>query len=161
MTNRDRSDSDFVQTQIIQDAANGIAVPDCVTLEEWEMPFWKAITEARAQWTNIDLIHAANFARCLYSIEENTKLLKEEGDVVENARGTQIMNPRFSVLEQLTRRSTSLSSKIQVHAAATIGEAKNNRAKNAAKAKAVTTHGSQQDRIEDSDDDLLAKPTAH
>lgn len=150
--NSDRSDSSHIETQIFNDALNGVAVPDCVTLEAHELPFWRAITDARASWNTVDLIHAANLARCMASIEENTAKLKYEGEVIENQRGTMVMNPRHTILEQLSRRSAALSTKIHVHAAATQGEAKLGKGKNTKKQQSVEALESM------GDDDLIAKP---
>lgn len=146
-----RADSSHVQTKIMADALKGIQPPDCVTLDKEHMPFWRHIINARETWTTVDLIHAANLARCMASIEENQLLLKAEGDVLINQRGTPVMNPRFTILEQLSRRSVSLSSKIQVHAAATLGESKLSRGKNTAKRDAL-------EAMEDAEDDLIARP---
>lgn len=148
-----RADSAHVQTSIMKDAVKGVPVPDGIELKPEHLVYWKAITDARAQWTTIDLMHAGNLARCLWSIEENTRQLDREGDVVYNAKGTQIMNPRFTVLEQLSRRAVSLSSKIQIHAGATMGEAKQAKGKNTAKRQALEA----MDEVED--DDLIARPT--
>ena len=146
-----RADSVHVLSGIYKKALEGEQLPDGVTLEEKELPYWRLITEARAQWTKVDLFHAANLARCMCSIEENTLLLKAEGDVIKNDRGTMVMNPRFTILEQLSRRSVSLSAKIQVHAAATMGESKDQRKKNTAKRQALETMNSVKD-------DLIARP---
>lgn len=148
---KSRSDSLHMQTAIMQDAIKGIKVPDCVELEEEDMPFFRSITDARTEWTTVDLIHAANLARCMASIERNSKLLKEEGDVIKNERGTPVMNPRFAILEQLSRRSVAISVKIQVHAAATIGEVENNKARNSSKRNAINA-------IAQDFDDLIARP---
>ena len=51
---------------------------------------------------------AAQLARCQADIEHEQQLLTGEGSVVENAKGTQIMNPRVTVLEQLSRREMAL-----------------------------------------------------
>lgn len=149
---RKRADSSHVQTKIMTDALKGINPPDCVTLEERDMPFWQAIINARHAWTTVDLIHAANLARCMASIEDNTEKLKDEGDVIENHRGSAVMNPRFSILEQLSRRAVALSAKLQVHAAATLGESKQSRGKNNAKREALES------MTDMDDDDLLARP---
>lgn len=146
-----RSDSAHVENQILTDALKGIQPPDCVKLDKEHMPFWQHIINAREQWTTVDLIHAANLARCMASIEENQVLLKREGDVLENARGTPVMNPRFTILEQLSRRSVALSAKIQVHAAATIGESKLSKNKNTKKRESL-------EAMEDDDDGLIARP---
>lgn len=152
-----RSDDPNFQRQMIEMATQGVKPPTYVDIKPEHMSYWNAITEARANWTKIDLIHAANLARTLYMIEEETKMLDMEGSVVINQRGTQIANPRFSILEQLSRRSVALSAKIQVHAAATIGEVENTRKKNAVKQKAVNTMNAR----DDEDDFLLAKPTVN
>jgi hypothetical protein len=68
-----------------------------------------------------------------------------------NTRCTPVMNPRDAVLEQLSRRAVALSSKIQVHAAATVGEAKQSRGKNTAKREAIKT------MTETEEDDLLTR----
>lgn len=119
---RERSDSSYKMAEIAAAALTEIKPPDSCPLQDYELPFWNTIVSARHEWTNIDLIHAANLARCLASIEENTQRLRYEGDVLENARGTPVMNPRFTVLEQLSRRSVALSQKLHIHANATIGK---------------------------------------
>lgn len=124
-----RIDSTHVASKSFNEAISSVPVPDCVSLDETELPYWDAIVETRARWTKVDLIHAANLARCMASIEENQRLLKDEGDVIVNERGTKHMNPRFTILEQLSRRSVTLSTKIHVHAVATLGEAKIGRQK--------------------------------
>lgn len=148
-----RSDSSHVQTEIMADALKGIKPPACVKLEAKHMPFFNFIVEARQQWTNIDLVHAANLARCLYEIEYESEMLAGEGSITLGGKNgmTPVMNPRVTVLDQLSRRAVSLSSKIQVHAAATVGEAKLSKGKNTAKREAIQA-------MEDTDDDLIARP---
>lgn len=65
-------------------------------------------SRARDEWSKNDLIVAAQLARCQADIESESQLVEVEGSVVENARGTQIMNPRHSVLEQMARRELAL-----------------------------------------------------
>lgn len=149
-----RSDSSHVQAEIMAMAANGILPPAYCELKIGEMPFWNAIIAARVEWTTVDLMHAANLARTLFAIETETASLRNEGSVIMNQRGSPVMNPRFSVLETLSRRSVSISSKIQVHAAATIGESENNRKKNSQKRKSMDALNG----IDDDDEDLLGAP---
>lgn len=148
-----RSDSSHVQTEIMNKAAKGVTPPDCVVLREKDLPFWKAITQARHDWTVIDLIHAANLSRCLADIEEETKALHQEGTVIMGGKnGTAyVKNPRADILETYSRRAMAISAKIQVHAAATQGESKQAKAKNTAKREAI-------EAFEDEDDNLLARP---
>ena len=154
MTKTRSDDLDF-QKEIMRVAAQGIQPPTYVEVKPEHMSYWNAITEARAEWTKVDLIHAANLARTMYSIEYETKELQSEGSILINARGTPVMNPRFAILEQLSRRAVALSAKLQVHAAATIGEVENNKKKNKAKQKAVAAL----DNMDNEDDFLLAQPT--
>lgn len=154
MARKKRADSVHVQSEIMQSAVKMIPPPSCVHLEGHHMPFWSAITAARLEWTVIDLIHAANLARCLYEIEFEHKQLSSEGSVTLGGKNgtTRVMNPRHSVLEQLSRRSVSLSSKIQVHAAATVGEAKLSKGKNSKKRESI-------EAFEELDEDsLIARP---
>ena len=120
------------------------------------MPYWKAIVQARAKesWTTVDLQHAANLARCQADIERVQQELYEEGDVLENARGTQILNPKHQLLETLTRRSVTLSKLVQVHAVATVGDADKQRGKNSA---AIKARANAEKAIDD--DFLLARPS--
>jgi hypothetical protein len=85
-------------------------IPDSVKLSEKHFPFWKAIISSRArnEWTDATLIVAAQLARTQYEIEFESEALEKEGSVVENQRGTPIMNPRQTVMEQLCRREMAL-----------------------------------------------------
>lgn len=151
-----RSDDIDFQKELLKQCVTGVEPPTFVRLRPEHMSYWNTITGCRAVWTDIDLIHAANLARTLYMIEDETEMLEKEGSVIENQRGTPVMNPRHAVIEQLSRRSVTLSAKLHVHAAATIGEVENNKKKNHAKQKmnnAVKT-------LED-DDCLLAQPTVN
>ncbi len=85
-------------------------VPEFVKLRPGDEPFWTAVIRARArdEWTDSDLVIGAQLARCQADIEREQELLDSEGAVIENARGTQVMNPRVTVLEQLSRRELAL-----------------------------------------------------
>jgi hypothetical protein len=74
------------------------------------MPFWTGVVRAktREEWTAADLVVAAQLARCQRDIEVESLALEGEGSVIENARGTVVMNPRHAVLEQLARREMAL-----------------------------------------------------
>jgi hypothetical protein len=50
--------------------------------------------------------------------------IAEQGNIIENDRGTPIINPRHTLLEVLTRRSVALSRMLHVHAEATQGESR-------------------------------------
>ncbi len=86
------------------------------------MPFWQAVMVARLpqQWAKVDLMHAANLARCLADIESSRKALLKEGMVLKTAAGPKI-NPRHQILETLNRRALAITRVLQIHAMATIG----------------------------------------
>lgn len=84
--------------------------PDHVRLRDGDGPFWDGILRARArdEWGESDLVVAAQLARCQHDIETESEALDGEESVLTNARGTQVMNPRITVLEQLARREMAL-----------------------------------------------------
>lgn len=108
-----RLPSNTVDSQIramVNAAAPEILPPAHVRLRDKDKPFWSSIMSSRAreEWSKNDLIVAAQLARCQADIETESEIVDIEGSVVENARGTQIMNPRHSVLEQMARRELAL-----------------------------------------------------
>lgn len=86
------------------------AVPSHVKLRDGDMPFWDGILRARArdEWIEVDLVVAAQLARCQHDIEVESQILATEESVVTNERGTRVVNARIAVLEQLARREMAL-----------------------------------------------------
>lgn len=108
----------------MQNAIAGIFAPPAeAELEAADMVYWSAIVRARArdEWNENDLQVAAQLAKCRRAIHEEEKSLKAEGRVIENQRGTPIMNPRVTVIEQLSRRQMALMRTIQCTAVQTAG----------------------------------------
>ena len=124
--------------EVAQSAIVKIEPPTHVHLRECDKEFWNAIVRARAtdSWTDIDLAHAANLARTQADIERVQQELDVEGFTLVNDRGTTVQNPKFSILETLSRRAVLLSKSLQVHAHATVGESRDQVPKNKAQAKA-------------------------
>ena len=140
--------------QAFHNAAKEIKPPAHVKLRPCDYPFWEAIVRARAYdtWNDVDLAHAANLARTQADIEAVQADIDAEGFTLRNERGTVVANPKHSILETLSRRAVALSRMIHVHANATVGESREQPAKNKAQAKARQIHQS-------NDDDLIARPT--
>lgn len=93
------------------DVANGPpGVPGHVTLRSGDEPFWAGIVRARAydEWTQADLVVAAQLARCQRDIEVESERLDGETTTIKNDRGTLVVNPRVMVLEQFARREMAL-----------------------------------------------------
>lgn len=121
-----RSDSITVQGEMYRSAGEVIEPPAHVSLRPGDRPFWDSIVRARARdtWNEADLEQAANLARCKADIERIQAEIHIEGDVLENAKGTQIVNPKHALLETLSRRAVALSRTLHVHAEATQGRSR-------------------------------------
>lgn len=97
--------------QAAKNAAAGIPkIPAHITLRPKDLPFWEGIMLARArdEWTDPDLVVAAQLARCQSDIETESVRLDGEDTVVQNGRGTDIPNPRLTVLERMAGREMAL-----------------------------------------------------
>lgn len=153
MARKSRSDS----AQSVIKAMVAVVLPEFeppahVRLPDEARPFWSGImaSRAREEWSKNDFVVAAQLARCQYDIERESILLDGEGSVVENARGTQIMNPRHSVLEQLARREMALMRALGMNAA------NGQKDRSSQQAARKTQRQAEQVRDELVEDDLLA-----
>ena len=110
-TKRNRADSASSAVKAMLNAAKDtIQVPAHVKLRDGDMVFWDGVVRARArdEWTETDLVVAGQLARCLHDIEDEQAALDTEGTVIKNDKGTPVVNPRVSVLEQFARREMAL-----------------------------------------------------
>lgn len=128
--------------------------PEHIHIPDDAMPHWWALVRAREYeaWTGPDLEHVANLACCLYDCERLRREIREEGDTLVNAKGTPVVNPKHALLEQLSRRSVSLSRLVHVHAEATAGKSRDDSKRSQKQrevSEATDTSG---------DDDLIAAP---
>jgi hypothetical protein len=124
---RKRSDSATQAVAATQAAIAGtIQPPAHVYLREKDWPYWEAIVQARAAdtWNDADLALAANLARCQSDIDRLQRELDDTGDILNNAKGTPVVNPRHALLETLSRRVVALSRVVHVHAEATKGRSR-------------------------------------
>jgi len=111
MKKRTRADSAAAAVKAMVDAAkDDIQPPAHVKLRDGDDIFWQGVVRARArdEWTETDLVVAGQLARCLHDIEKEQAALDSEGTVIANDRGTMVVNPRVSVLEQFARREMAL-----------------------------------------------------
>jgi hypothetical protein len=102
----------------MQDALAGqIQPPPHVKLRECDIPFWCSIMDSRPRdaWDNADLEMAANLAKAKADIARLHEEIEAEGDIIENLKGTPIVNPRHALLETLTRRSVALTRMLHCH----------------------------------------------
>jgi hypothetical protein len=133
-----------------------ITPPDHVKLREGDQPFWLDIVRARArkEWRGPELQVAANLARCQADIERIALEIDVEGDTIENAKGTEVVNPKHALLEVLSRKSLALMRILQIQPAAT-GKAEDKVGQREAERKAREVNDSLKSR-EDEDASLLA-----
>lgn len=116
-----RSDSASAAIDAMVNASKPLPdIPAHVRLDKRHRPFWEGIIRARArsEWIETDLVVAAQLARTQYDIEKEAETLESEGSVIENNRGTPVMNPRHAVLEQLARREMALMRALRITGAA-------------------------------------------
>lgn len=119
---RSPADSATNAVKALVDSANGPPeLPDHVCLRAGDRPFWEGIVRARArdEWSDADLVVAAQLARCQADIEREQAALDSESTVVTNERGTLCVNPRVSVLEQFARREMALMRTLRMGGRAT------------------------------------------
>lgn len=110
-TRKLRSDAIAVSIKAMENAAKAIPrPPKHVALRQQDEAFWPGIYKAKSvdEWTDAHLVVGAQLARAMADLEKQQELLDTEGTVLENARGTMVMNPRVSVLEGLARREMAL-----------------------------------------------------
>ncbi|RZI91446.1 MAG: TerS protein [Pseudomonas sp.] len=154
---RSRSDSSTAAVAAMQAAAAGpLKPPSYVNIRKADKPFWDSIVRARTResWTDSDLVMAGNLARCLSDIERLQQEIDFEGDVILNDRKTQVINPKHSLLETLSRRAVALSRTLQVHAQATQGESRD-------QGKKATKQREAEKVLESQDDDDLIPRAVH
>lgn len=125
-------------------------VPKHVTLRACDVPFWSGIVRARArdEWTDADLVLAAQLARCQSDIETEQQLIYLEGTVIPNDRGTMVTNPRFRAVNELKQSQLATVRALAMNATAKADS------RDIAKRRAVF-HGAQTARESLTEDDLI------
>ena len=111
MAKRLRADSTASVIKAMADAAMGeLLPPSHIAITDSAIPYWKGVVRARArdEWSEVDLVVAAQLAQCQSDMADQDVLLRSEGSIVANDRGTQIMNPRATLMENLARREMAL-----------------------------------------------------
>lgn len=132
-------------------AKGALPVPKHVRLRKGDEPFWLGVISSRArdEWTECDLVVAAQLARCQRDIEDQSKLLEIEDMTVVNDRGTVVVNARVAVLQQLAQREMALMRTLRM------GGASAGDTRDRTKARAIERQ-SKKLREELAEDDLLA-----
>ena len=153
-TKRTRADSAASAVKAMVNAAKpDVAIPEYVTLTPSAMPFWAGVVRARArdEWIDVDLVVAGQLAQCQADIAEEDEALRLEGRVIKNDRGTPVMNPRTTVMEQLARREMALMRTLRM-GGRVAGDARDEAGKRKIENQSRKLRG----ELEEEDDGLLA-----
>lgn len=105
----------------LQDALKPMPdIPAHVKLRECDYPFWRDILRARAreEWTDLDLVLAAQLARCQADIEIEQDKIYAEGSILLNDRKTMVTNPRLRALNELKQSQLATVKALALNATA-------------------------------------------
>jgi|SRR5436305_1135250 len=153
MARRQRIDSAAGAVQTMAAAARDLSPPKHVKLRRGDLPFWDAVIAERAksEWTDADLVVAANLARAMADAEHIAKFPVDKGGNVK----VTVLIQTIELSDKLARRIVTLRRALGLDSRAKNGEQRDvNKRREAAKG------------IEDGhnpmagdDDGLLARPT--
>lgn len=108
--------------------SDDIPLPEGVILrDEDEMVIWRQFTRARARsdWRDCDLILIAKAVRIESDIRRHQITIDSVGPLVQNDRGTMVMNPLFSVVDTLQRQQLAVIRSLSIMQTATDPRTKN------------------------------------
>jgi hypothetical protein len=152
MARKPRVDSTAVAVQIMIKSTRDLQPPEHAPLVRGAEPFWNEILEAKArsEWNDHDLSCASDLANAMALLVENRRKLVDEGEILANAAGTAMVNPRVSVVHGLHAQIKSARQSLCIHG------------QGAAKTKDVQRHRAEAKKIEAGNplegNDLLARP---
>lgn len=153
MAKRPRVDSTAVAVEIVARAAQPIEPPSNVPLTANDLPFFASVIDefARSEWTAHQLEIAAMLARTMADLEQDQRLMREEGPILSTDRGTPVVNPRKTVIQMNASMILSYRRSLQLHARAQGGDTRDV-AKRRGIAKGIEAGP------DGADDGLLARP---
>lgn len=102
-----RNDSVSGQKSRLSDMSRVIPVPEGVELRsDEERVLWRQFTSARAldSWRDFDLVVLSKMVRLESDIRRYQVLLDKTGPLIQNKRGTMVVNPMMTAVDQLERR---------------------------------------------------------
>ena len=125
MAKRDPVNSPSAAVHILSKAARELTAPSHVPLSDRDMPFWQSVIAefARSEWTDHQLELAAMLARTMADLEEEQRMIRQEGSTTMTDRGTPVVNPRKTVIQMHASTILSFRRSLSLHARAQGGEA--------------------------------------
>lgn len=152
MARKQRIDSTAAAVDVMLKSVRKIEPPAHAPVDDEAGPFWDEIISARAlsEWNDHDLTCASDLANAMAALVDNRRKLRAEGEVLANASGTAMTNPRVSVVHGLHAQIKAARQSLYIHGRA------NGRVEDVAKRR------TQAKEIEAGNplagDDLLARP---
>ena len=106
--------------RIMATAASAVSPPASVPLSAADLSFFTSIIAEAAvsEWTTHTVELAALLARSMADLEREQRLLRTEGSVLASDRGSPMVNPRASLVANLTASVLSTRRSLQLHARA-------------------------------------------
>jgi len=147
-----RIDSATEAVKVMAKAADEIAPPETVPLDDRDLPFFRNVISeyARSEWTPHQLELAAMLARTMSDFVREQDHLREEGAIAKSDKGTPVANPRKSVVQMYAGSILSIRRSLALHARGKGGEARD-----IAKRRDIAKDIEGANHLED---DLLARP---
>lgn len=112
-----RSDSATAAINAAKNVALGDPLPPMhVQVSAEAFDDYRAIVRARArdEWSEYDLIVAAQMAECIAKQREYEEKIMVDGEVIKNERGTLVANPMVGMLERLAGRQLAYTRILQM-----------------------------------------------
>ena len=148
---RQRIDSAVGAVATMAAAARDLSPPSHVKMRRGDRPFWDVVIaeKAKSEWTDADLVVAANLARAMADAERVAQMTSENGHVT-----AALVLATIEASDKLARRIVTLRRALGLD-----NRSKNGEQRDVDKRRAhARTHEAGQNPIEDDDDGLLARP---
>lgn len=97
--------------KLVSELSDRVPLPSGVVLRnDAEMLIWDQFTRARARdaWRDFDLLIVAKAVRLEADIRKYQTALDKSSPIVQNNKGTQIVNPFLAVIDNLQRQQLAL-----------------------------------------------------
>lgn len=126
MTRRTKITAPAEVSRIMQAAQKPISAPECVPLDDGDLPFFDAVIKefARAEWTEHSLQLAASLARMMSDLIRCQIRLRDEGEIAYSEKGTPVISPLKTAVQMYAGSILSIRRSLSLHARAQGGESR-------------------------------------
>ena len=113
-------------SRVMQAAGKKIKPPECVPLDDDDLPFFNAVIDefARSEWTEHSLQLAAQLARMMADLTRCQSELRTEGEIAYSEKGTPVIHPLKTAVQMYASTILSMRRSLSLHARAQTGEAR-------------------------------------